>query len=50
MEADDLVQALVTCRTAGCENADHPITVLIDPDSPIVICGPCSQLITDVTT
>lgn len=40
-----LVSKTVTCRVAGCANADIPITVMcVD----VVMCGVCAQEITDV--
>ena len=39
----------VVCHTDGCENKDIVILVDADGDEPTVICGVCSQPITDVT-
>ena len=37
-----------TCHTEGCENGLQPIEIPNDPD--LVLCGPCGQPITDLTT
>lgn len=37
-----------TCRTPGCGNYAVPIPVPEDPGD--VVCGPCGQPITDLTT
>ena len=39
----------VICETDGCENQNIVITVLADPESPVIICGPCSQQIMNPT-
>lgn len=36
-----------TCHTSGCENQGIPIRIPEDADT--VVCGVCSQPITDVT-
>ena len=43
----NLKPATATCHTEGCENCGIPIPIECDPDG-LVICGPCSQEITDV--
>lgn len=45
----ELIGLSVVCHTEGCENEDITIEVLADAQSPVVICGPCGQEITDVT-
>lgn len=43
------VNATVTCHTPDCGNAEIPLDIqVVDTDSPVVICGPCGQPITDV--
>jgi hypothetical protein len=40
-----------TCHTAGCENVNVPITLVVVPmDCDTAMCGPCAQPITDVVT
>ncbi|QCG77280.1 hypothetical protein SEA_TUKTUK_19 [Microbacterium phage TukTuk] len=38
-----------TCRTDGCENADITFRVPAHPETPMILCGPCGTLITDLT-
>lgn len=40
---------LVTCHTEGCENAEIAIPVRLSGPDALVVCGPCSQPITDIT-
>jgi hypothetical protein len=37
---------LVTCHISGCENDGVAIPITTDADQ--FMCGPCSQIITDV--
>jgi hypothetical protein len=46
---DELTTFTVTCHTAGCGNGEQPIEVLAPGTDPLVICGVCSEPITDVT-
>ena len=39
----------VVCHTSDCENLNQVICVLSLLNNPSVVCGPCGQLITDVT-
>lgn len=41
-------QYLVTCSSSGCENENIQIEIQAEDDTPIVICGPCSNQITDI--
>lgn len=41
-------QAAVTCHTEECENEALTITVPISWPEYIVVCGACSQQITDI--
>ena len=44
------VLATVTCHTDECGNAGYPIDIYIsDEPEPYVVCGVCSQQITDIT-
>jgi hypothetical protein len=43
------IEATVTCHTENCENRDIPIPVEMVIGG-TVICGPCANEITDVTT
>jgi len=36
----------ITCHTRGCENEN--ITIVLSRPSPVVICGPCGQQVTDI--
>ena len=47
---DETRDAVVTCHTPGCSNAAVPITLVVptDPPDPFVVCGVCSQPITDI--
>jgi len=38
-----------TCVTAGCENENVPIPITADATNPTVQCGPCGQMITNIT-
>lgn len=49
MEELILATFIATCHTEGCENAGIGIAVSADAANPIVVCGPCSQTITDIT-
>lgn len=43
-------QVTATCHTDGCDNADQPITLNVpDVSDPAVLCGVCTQPITDIT-
>jgi len=43
-------QIVCTCHTEGCSNADVPIVMMWLGDSePYVMCGVCSQRITDIS-
>lgn len=44
-ETFDLPIKTVTCRTEGCESEGYPLTL---PCADFVVCGACSQTITDV--
>ncbi|WZB38628.1 hypothetical protein SEA_JOHNATHAN_19 [Microbacterium phage Johnathan] len=50
--ADELTPILwdATCRTDGCENAGITLSVPAHPETPLVVCGPCGHLITDLQT
>lgn len=39
----------VTCHTVDCGNGQQAIEVLAPETDPLVICGVCSEPITDVT-
>lgn len=41
----DPFEAVVTCHTAGCENEDIQLPVLVYGP---VVCGPCGRMIADV--
>jgi hypothetical protein len=43
-----ILQFDVTCHTEGCENAELSIEIPSYDQQPTVICGACSQQITDV--
>jgi len=38
-----------TCVTAGCENENIRIPITAAAESPNVQCGPCGQMITNIT-
>jgi hypothetical protein len=38
----------VTCHVEGCVNDNIVITIPSEDTNPIVFCGPCGNLITDV--
>lgn len=44
-------QVNVTCHTDGCGNAEIsiPLVVADDGNEPAVVCGVCSQQISDIT-
>jgi hypothetical protein len=39
---------IVTCHTLDCKNAEVKVPMETDSDSIMFICGPCSNLITDI--
>jgi hypothetical protein len=39
---------IVTCHSLGCINADIKIPMESESDNIMFICGPCSNLITDI--
>lgn len=42
-------EAVVTCHTDGCPNAEHAISLDIpDVTEPQVVCGPCGNTISDI--
>lgn len=43
-----MLEFIVVCHTDGCGNAEAIIDVLCEDAEPIVICGVCSNTITDV--
>lgn len=43
-----LIEAVVTCHTAGCENEGISIPVLMVEGTGIAVCGVCSCIIEDV--
>lgn len=46
---DEFTPYKVTCHTEGCGNGEQAIDVLALGTDPLVICGVCSEPITDVT-
>lgn len=38
---------MFVCHTSGCENADIPIPMTVDPDVDHAFCGPCGEPVTD---
>lgn len=46
---DDFNPYKVTCETPGCGNAGQEIEITAPGTDPVVMCGVCGQLITDVT-
>lgn len=42
-------KADVVCHTSGCANDGAVLHVLIDQSDPIVVCGVCLNLISDIT-
>lgn len=40
---------IVICETSKCENEDITINIVSEDENPIVICGPCSQPITNIS-
>lgn len=46
---DEFAPFDVVCHTADCGNSEQSIQVLAIQPDPLVICGVCGQLITDVT-
>lgn len=39
---------VVTCETDGCGNAGHAIPITAPADNPYVVCGVCSQPISNI--
>lgn len=44
----NLVNANVTCHVEECENEGMVITIAVDAGAPVVVCGACTNQITDV--
>jgi hypothetical protein len=40
----------VICRVEGCENENIVINISSEDKSPVVVCGPCGTLITDIVS
>jgi hypothetical protein len=40
----------VVCHVDGCENEDIVINIPSQDKSPVVVCGPCGTLITDIVS
>lgn len=43
-----MLEFTVTCHTEKCDNAEISIVIESEDTEPIVICGVCSQAITDI--
>jgi hypothetical protein len=50
MEELNFADYVATCHTKKCINEDIPITIASDANSPLIVCGPCGQYISDIVS
>lgn len=44
----EMAEFVVTCHTVNCFNEGHAVRAIAEKAEPVVQCGPCGVIITDI--